>query len=305
EDCPFCVNRVFSTSALSGASQRSYFALFLRLGRYYLNQLFIFVFKSQKNMQIVISPAKSLDFETPFSYKGYSEYRFIEEPPKLVKKLNTYSVKKLSALMNVSQELAELNYMRFKEWHYPFEPEKGKQALFAFKGDVYLGLDAYSLSNDDIDYIQKKLCILSGLYGLLRPLDLILPYRLEMSTKLPAGRKKDLYDFWGNKITHLLKKDIHENDHKVLINLASNEYFKSIKVKELDVPIVTPVFKDLKNGEYKMISFFAKKARGLMTRFIVQNRIEDPEEIKAFDLDGYHYNNQLSKENQPVFTRDR
>ncbi|GAF02488.1 peroxide stress protein YaaA [Saccharicrinis fermentans] len=255
-------------------------------------------------MQIVISPAKSLDFQKSFSFQGYSDYRFSDESIALIKKLSTYSVDKLAALMKVSQNLAELNYMRFKEWHYPFDPNEGKQALFAFKGDVFLGLDAYSLAHEEVVYIQNKLRILSGLYGLLRPLDLILPYRLEMGTKLPIGGNKNLYEYWGSKITELLKNDMLENGYKVLVNLASNEYFKSIQVKELDVPIVTPVFKDLKNGEYKMISFYAKKARGMMVRFIVQNRIEDPEELKAFDMEGYYYNAQLSKGNQPVFTRD-
>ena len=257
-------------------------------------------------MQIVISPAKSLDYETTLSNRNYSysKYRFVDEPQKLVGKLNSYSVSELASLMKVSDKLAELNYMRYKEWHYPFELEKGRQALFAFKGDVYVGLDAFSLNDEDVDYIQNKLSILSGLYGLLRPLDLIMPYRLEMGTKLSYEGAKDLYAFWGDKITQLLNQDIQKHGHEFLINLASNEYYKSIKNKELCVPVITPVFKDLKNGKYKIVSFYAKKARGLMTRFIVQNRIENPEELKAFDAEGYYYNNQLSKENQPVFTRD-
>ncbi len=255
-------------------------------------------------MQLVISPAKSLDFETSFSYNGNSEYRFINESKTLIKKLNSLSVNDLEKLMSISSKLAELNYLRFKKWEYPFEKKVSRQAIFAFKGDVYTGLDAYSLSDLEIGYTQNALRILSGLYGLLRPLDMILPYRLEMGTKLSLRGKKDLYEFWDNKITNLLKKDIVENNHKFLINLASNEYFKSIKSKQLGIPVITPVFKDLKNGEYKMISFYAKKARGLMTRFIVQNQIVNPEDLKAFDLEGYYYNSQLSKDNQPVFTRD-
>jgi len=255
-------------------------------------------------MQIVISPAKSLDFETPVSYPDFTNYRLTTEPPKIIKKLNTFKVDELSSLMKISQKLSELNYIRFKEWEYPFAEDKGKQALFAFKGDVYSGLDAYSLTNDDVCYVQNKLSILSGLYGLLRPLDLILPYRLEMGTKVKVGNAKNLYAFWGNKITDLLKSDMEANQNSVLINLASNEYFKSVKTKDLSVPVITPVFKDLKDGEYKLISFYAKKARGLMTRFIVKNRISDPEELKAFNLDGYYYNSRLSTDNQPVFTRD-
>ncbi|SMO68945.1 hypothetical protein SAMN06265379_10518 [Saccharicrinis carchari] len=255
-------------------------------------------------MQIIISPAKSLDFETTVPYPGHSDFRFTEEPQKLVDKLNTYSTNKLARLMKISEKLAELNFMRFKEWHYPFDPEKGKQAVFAFKGDVFQGLDAYSLTAQDVDYMQQKLRILSGLYGLLRPLDLILPYRLEMGTKLGVGRAKDLYAFWGNKITDMLKRDMADNHHRVLINLASNEYSKAVEMASLDAKVISPVFKDAKNGEYKLISFYAKKARGLMTRFIVQNKIVDPDQILAFDLDGYYYNSQLSTELKPVFTRD-
>lgn len=256
-------------------------------------------------MQIIISPAKSLDFETTIEHQiNSTNYRFIEEPQKLVSKLQSLSSEELSLLMKISVKLADLNYNRYKHWHYPFDVIHGKQAMFAFKGDVYTGLDAYSLSNEEVKIAQSKLRILSGLYGLLRPLDLILPYRLEMGIPLNIGGTKNLYDFWGSKISQLLNKDIEENNHKVLVNLASNEYFKSIQKKNIIVPIITPVFKDFKNGEYKMISFYAKKARGLMTRFIIQNNIQNPEDIKAFDLDGYYYNNQLSTNQIPVFTRD-
>ncbi|TLX74045.1 peroxide stress protein YaaA [Labilibacter sediminis] len=256
-------------------------------------------------MQIIISPAKSLDFDRSVGqHISSSSYRFIKEPQKIVSKLKTLTPDKIATLMKVSTKLADLNYNRFQTWEYPFDDKLGKQALFAFTGDVYTGIDAYSLSDEDVKSCQNTLSILSGLYGLLRPLDLILPYRLEMGTALSFSNHKNLYSFWGNKITKLLNEDIAKNNHKALINLASNEYFKSIQAKDIKVPIITPAFKDLKNGEYKMISFYAKKARGLMTRFIIQNNIKNPEEIKAFDLDGYYFNSHLSTELKPVFTRD-
>ncbi len=255
-------------------------------------------------MQIVISPAKSLDFETPVAIQETSDYRFTKESQRIVSTLKKYSSENLVPLMNISTKLADLNYTRYQNWHYPFNKDEGKQALFAFKGEVYVGIDAYTLNDNEIKEAQNKLRILSGLYGLLRPLDLILPYRLEMGTRLTVGKNKNLYEYWGNKITHALNKDMQENNHSCLINLASNEYFKSIRNNELKFPIISPEFKDSKNGEYKVISFYAKKARGLMTRFIIENAINTPEELKAFDYEGYYYNNQLSTEQKPVFTRD-
>jgi len=206
--------------------------------------------------------------------------------------------------MSISSKLADLNYTRFQLWHFPFEKTEGRQAIFAFNGEVYNGLDAYSLSEKEIEYAQDKLSILSGLYGILRPLDLILPYRLEMGTKIQLNKYNNLYEFWGNKIAQELYMDIEKNNHKALINLASSEYFKSVQKKSIKVPIITPEFKDLKDGQYKMISIYAKKARGLMTRFIIQNELEDPNDLKAFNLEGYYFNNQLSTELKPVFTRD-
>ena len=255
-------------------------------------------------MQIIISPAKALDFEKPSVTNKSSEFRFVDEAKEIAGELRNYKPNDLADLMKISQKLADLNYNRYQEWNFPIQQEKSKQALFAFNGEVYNGIKAETLSEQDIDVAQEKLRILSGLYGVLRPLDMILPYRLEMGTKLSFSTYKNLYDFWGSKITNMLNADIKENKHKVLINLASNEYFISVKKELINVPVISPEFKDLKNGQYKVISIYAKKARGLMTRFIIQNNITNSDDIRAFDLDGYFYNNQLSTELNPVFTRD-
>jgi len=255
-------------------------------------------------MQIIISPAKSLDFESPISIENKSNIRFTEEPQLIVEELQKRNISDIGYLMKISDKLAELNYNRYQEWEYPFKPENIRQALFAFKGDVYQGLDAFSLSEEDVTTAQSQLRILSGLYGLLRPLDTIMPYRLEMGTKLSFKKYKNLYNVWGSKITDMLNEDIQTENHKALINLASNEYFKAVKKSDIKVPIITPTFKDLKNGEYKIISFYAKKARGLMTRFIIQNKLTNVDDLKAFDFNGYYYNNNLSTEDAPVFTRD-
>lgn len=255
-------------------------------------------------MQIIISPAKSLDFESPISIETKSNIRFTEEPQLIVEELRKKNTSDIGYLMKVSDKLAELNYNRYQEWEYPFKSENTRQALFAFKGDVYQGLDTFSLSENEISTAQNQLRILSGLYGLLRPLDNIMPYRLEMGTKLSFQKHTNLYSMWGNKITDMLNEDIKSGNHKALINLASNEYFKAVKKNDINVPIITPTFKDLKNGKYKIISFYAKKARGLMTRFIIQNKLTNPEDLKAFNLNGYYYNNNLSTETDPVFTRD-
>ncbi len=205
--------------------------------------------------------------------------------------------------MGISASLGNLNYERFQTWHLPFTPENAKQAVLAFNGDVYVGLNAPSLSEEKLQLSQQKLRILSGLYGVLKPLDLIQPYRLEMGTKFGAGKAKDLYSFWSKKITPKVQEAINESGSKILVNLASNEYYKSIDPKKLEAEIVTPAFKDMKNGEYKMISFFAKKARGLMSRFILENNIDNPDDLQAFDYEGYHFNPRLSRPGQPVFTR--
>lgn len=255
-------------------------------------------------MLIVISPAKTLDFDTPTTSNIHSDAEFTKDSAQLIKVLRKLKVDDISDLMGISPKLAQLNFERFHEWHLPFNEENAKQALLAFKGDVYTGIDATTFTNNNFERAQTNLRILSGLYGVLKPMDLIQAYRLEMGKKLENRRGDNLYQFWGDKITKSINQTLKENDHQHLINLASNEYFKSIKGKKVKAEIITPGFKDLKNGEYKMISFFAKKARGLMTRFIIQNEITNPEDLKAFDLDGYIYNPNLSKENAPIFTRD-
>jgi hypothetical protein len=255
-------------------------------------------------MLIVISPAKTLDFETQVKTAIHSEAGFTKDAEQLIKILRKLKVDEIADFMGISPKLAQLNFERFHQWHLPFTTNNAKQALLAFKGDVYTGIDADSLSDQDFDIAQQQLRILSGLYGVLKPMDLIQAYRLEMGKKLENKRGKDLYEFWGDKITKSINTDIKESGYQHLINLASNEYFKSIQKSGIEAEIITPAFKDLKNGQYKMISFFAKKARGLMTRFIIQNKITNPEELKAFDMDGYLYNPKLSKANSPVFTRD-
>lgn len=255
-------------------------------------------------MLIVISPAKSLNFDKEFATKQFSMPEMLEDTEKLVGRLQKLSPKQLSKLMGISANLGELNFLRFQTWHLPFTPENAKQALLVFNGDVYQGLQAETLSEGQLQLTQNKLRILSGLYGILKPLDLIQAYRLEMGTSLKYYRSKNLYEFWNLAITKKVNEAVAESGSNILLNLASNEYFKSIKKKALKADLVTPEFKDLKNGEYKMISFFAKKARGLMTRFILENNIDDAESLQAFDSEGYNYNPRLSKENNPVFTRD-
>lgn len=254
-------------------------------------------------MLTIISPAKTLDFQTEPVTSQYTHPAFLDESEKLVTKLKKMKPGKLTSLMNISGALANQNYERFQLWQRPFTPENSKQAVLAFNGDVYAGLVAPTLSEETLMLAQKKLRILSGLYGVLRPLDLIQPYRLEMGTPIGAGRSKDLYAFWSKKITNEITKAIGESGSNILVNLASNEYYKSIDSKKLKTVIITPSFKDMKNGEYKFITFFGKKARGLMTRFILENDIDREEDLQAFDSDGYAYNPRLSKPGKPVFTR--
>lgn len=254
-------------------------------------------------MIIVISPAKSLYNQPPVTFNKHSEADFLPEAEKIVSVLKKKKPAQLAELMGISQKLAELNFQRFQEWTLPFTPENSWQAVLMFNGDVYQGLRAETFLEAEFEAAQQKLRILSGVYGLLKPLDLIQPYRLEMGTSLPIGRKKDLYEFWKLKITAKLNQELAQEQTPVLVNLASNEYFSAIDTKKLKARIITPAFKESKNGDYQMISFFAKRARGLMSRFILQNNISDPEEMKAFDLEGYFYNNQLSKGDNWVFTR--
>ena len=250
-------------------------------------------------MHLLISPAKTLDMNESIAVQKSTLSPFIEESAVLIKDLKKLKSTEIQDLMKVSSKIAELNAERFHQWGLPFDKSNAKAALYAFKGDVYTGLDADTLSEDDLDFAQNHLSILSGLYGLLRPLDLMQAYRLEMGTKFANTGGKNLYEFWGDKIT----KEINTREQKYIINLASNEYFKAIKKKDLNAEIITPVFKDEKNGTLKIISFYAKKARGMMTRFIIQNRIENVEEIKNFNLDRYAFCEDLSSDKEWVFTR--
>ena len=255
-------------------------------------------------MLIVISPAKSLDFNTPPVTTNYTMPEMLEDSVKLAGRLNKMSPKQLSKLMGISIDLGELNFQRYQNWQLPFTPENAKQAALAFNGDVYQGLQAESLSEKQMELAQIRVRILSGLYGVLKPLDLIQPYRLEMGTRLKYYKSKDLYEFWNPAITKKIREALSESGNDVLVNLASKEYFKSIDTKKLKAEIVTPDFKDQKNGQYKMISFFAKKARGLMTRFVLENNITNANDLQAFEYEGYHFNPRLSKPNNPVFTRE-
>jgi len=255
-------------------------------------------------MLILISPAKTLDFDTPAITKTKSQPVLLDESQILIDELQKLTPGKVSSLMNISEKLGNLNFERFMDWQRPFNTKNAKQSVLAFKGDVYTGLDAESLSEDELKFAQQHLRILSGLYGVLRPLDLMQPYRLEMGTKFKNPRGKDLYQFWGPQITDDLNKQLKKLKSDLVINLASNEYFKSVDKKALNAEIVTPAFKDLKNGNYKIISFFAKKARGLMTRWIIQNNISDPADLKKFKVAGYKYNAKMSTPTEPVFTRD-
>lgn len=254
-------------------------------------------------MIIVISPAKTLYDHCPVTFGKYSQANFLPEAERIVSVLKKKKPAELAELMGISTKLAELNYHRFQVWSLPFTPENSWQAVLMFNGDVYQGLKAETFSDSEFESAQQHLRILSGVYGLLKPLDLIQPYRLEMGTELSVAKKKNLHEFWKEKITAKLNQEMTENNSKYLINLASNEYFSAIDTKKLNARIITPAFKEHKNGQYQMVSFFAKRARGLMSRFIIQNNISDPEEIKAFDLEGYYFNNQLSGTDKWVFTR--
>lgn len=256
-------------------------------------------------MLVVVSPAKNLDFESNIPVGQFTQPELIEDTERLMKVCRTLSPADLSSLMKISDKLATLNANRFAEFSTPFTPENARQALYAFNGDVYTGLDAYSLDKTTVEYAQQHLRILSGLYGLLRPLDLMQAYRLEMGTKLANPEGKDLYAFWGESITQLLNQALQEQGDNVLINLASNEYFKAVKKNVLEGMIITPTFKDYKNGQYKIISFFAKKARGLMARYILEKRIADVDGLKAFDVEGYQYSEAQSSSTELVFLRNQ
>ncbi len=254
----------------------------------------------------LLSPAKSLDFESELPIDDHTIPQKLESSEKLIKKLKTLSKKKLKEMMSISQDLADLNADRYQEWEgVEKHSDKSRQAIYAFKGDVYLGLQALTeLDANDIEYAQGHMLILSGLYGILRPKDVIEPYRLEMGTQLKVGRKKNLYEFWGDELTKSINKLLKDHKDDIVINLASNEYFKVIDAKKIKGRIISPQFMDAKNGKYKFMSFYGKKARGLMSRYLITNRISDPEELKGFDLEGYRFNADLSKDDKPVFTRE-
>ncbi len=255
-------------------------------------------------MLILVSPAKTLDYESELDVKDFSVAPLLSDSELLIKELQQKNPDDLSSLMGLSEKLSLLNFDRNMNWRRPTKPsDSARQAIFAFKGDVYQGLDASSLSKSEIKYANKNLCILSGLYGLLKPLDLMYPYRLEMGTKMKNKRGNNLYEFWGSKVTELVNDLAMHNRSKAIVNLASVEYFSVLKTDQINLPIINPVFKDYKNGQYKIVSFFAKKARGLMSRFIIQNKIKKSEDLMDFNLDGYRYSKKESKENSPVFLR--
>ena len=254
-------------------------------------------------MLMVISPAKTLDYESPLATARFTQPALLDQSQQLIEVARALSPAQIGSLMHISDKLALLNAERFNDWQPGFTPDNARQAILAFKGDVYTGLQAETFSEDDFDFAQSHLRMLSGLYGLLRPLDLMMPYRLEMGIKLANPGGKDLYAFWGETLTQALNAALADQGDQVLVNLASDEYFKSVKPKLLNAEIIKPVFLDEKNGKFKVISFYAKKARGLMSRYIIQNRLTQPEQLKKFDVDGYYYDADASSGNELVFKR--
>lgn len=252
-------------------------------------------------MKIVISPAKSLDFDKELPTTTYTEPQFLKQAATIQRTLKKKKPKTLSQLMDISDKLAELNWQRNQEWHVPFTKENARPAIFTFDGDVYHGIDIHTLPVGKLGDLQDKLRILSGLYGLLKPLDLIQAYRLEMGTSLPIGKNKNLYEFWKKTITKQLNSELKKGE--LFINLASNEYFTAVDVKALKVPVITPEFKDYKDGQLKIISFYAKKARGMMVRYIIDTDAKTIDDLKGFNYEGYGFDANLSKGNTLVFTR--
>jgi cytoplasmic iron level regulating protein YaaA (DUF328/UPF0246 family) len=253
-------------------------------------------------MKIVVSPAKSLDFKSKLPTQKATQPLFLDQAMQLNKKLESKSKKALGNLMHISEKLADLNYHRYKDFSVPFTPENARQAVYAFAGDVYTGLDPYTLDKTKIDSLNDTLRILSGMYGMLRPLDLIQPYRLEMGTALSINKAKNLYEFWGTTLTDAINAELKEGE--LFLNLASAEYFKVLQHKNISSTVISPVFKDFKNGKLKIISFFAKKARGSMTRYVVNTNAKTLDDIKGFDYDGYRFSEQeTTKEDAPVFIR--
>lgn len=240
-------------------------------------------------MLIIISPAKTLDYESPLATTRYTQPELLDHSAQLMEYCRELTPAQIGSLMKISDKLAGLNAARFAEWQPNFTPQNARQAILAFKGDVYTGLHAEDFSEQDFDFAQQHLRMLSGLYGLLRPLDLMMPYRLEMGIKLHNAKGNDLYSFWGDLLTEKLNQQLKEQGDDVLINLASDEYFKAVKPAKLDGQLIKPVFLDEKGGKFKVISFYAKKARGLMSRFIIQNQLTQPEQLKDFNLEGYFF----------------
>ena len=252
-------------------------------------------------MKLVISPAKSLNYESELPTSLNTQSCFLSEAQQLNSLLKKKSAKTLSELMQISPNLGQLNYERNQEWAIPFTSKNARPAIYAFNGDVYRGIDAYTIPESKLETLQDSVRIISGLYGLLKPLDLVQPYRLEMGTKFPVGKSKNLYEFWRKKVTNALNDEL--NDDELFVNLASQEYFKAIDTKVLKVPVIHVDFKEFKNGQYKTIAIFAKLARGFMTRFIIENAVETVDELKTFTTEGYAYHSNLSNDTKLVFTR--
>jgi len=255
-------------------------------------------------MIVTLSPAKTLDFDSKCLTSNYSSPEFVSDSKILINRLKKISQDDLCSLMSISEKLAKLNYDRYRSWSLPFDVNNSRQALLAFKGDVYTGFNLESWKASDFNFAQNRLRILSGLYGILKPLDLIQAYRLEMGTALDNKRGKNLYDFWGKKLTNSINACIKETKSKALVNLASNEYANAIELKSINAEVITPTFKDHKNGKYKFISFYAKKARGMMADFIIQNKVREPSKLLSFNCGGYYYCPEQSSPNLPVFLRD-
>lgn len=255
-------------------------------------------------MLMVISPAKTLDYETPSATSRFTQPEHLDHAQELIQQLRDFSPAQIAELMHLSDKLAGLNAARFGSWERPFNPSNAKQALLAFKGDVYTGLQAEDFSEADFDFAQDHLRMLSGLYGVLRPLDLMQPYRLEMGTKLANPRGNNLYDFWGERISGWLNEALAAQGDEILLNLASTEYFSAVKRKALNARIINTEFKDQKNGQYKIISFYAKKARGLMARYVIKERLTNPAGLKDFTSEGYRYSAEASKNDTLVFLRE-
>jgi cytoplasmic iron level regulating protein YaaA (DUF328/UPF0246 family) len=256
-------------------------------------------------MILLLSPAKTLDLKTESPIDWHTELLFPEQADLLASRLGKKRKSEIQKLMNINDKLTQLNYDRYQNWTFPYDPESQKQAIFSFSGDVYRGLKATSLDERDIKWAQDHLRILSGLYGILRPLDGMYPYRLEMGTKLKVGRKNNLYQYWGNQLADQLNAEMAEREDQLVVNLASNEYFKAVDAKALNASVVTPEFRDWNRGEYRMIQMFVKYARGLMARYLIQKRAAVVEDLRSFDLEGYRYSEEMSSPEKPVFIRDK